>query len=86
MSNPSHIELISPNSMHTPVGYSHLAKVNSGKPLFIAGQVALDPAGSLMGAGDFRAQGRQAFENLKRAVEAAGGELPRCREAQRLCG
>jgi 2-iminobutanoate/2-iminopropanoate deaminase len=75
MSDTSHIELISPHSMHKPVGYSHLAKVNSGTPLFIAGQVALDPAGNLMGAGDFRAQARQVFENLKTAVEAVGGSF-----------
>jgi enamine deaminase RidA (YjgF/YER057c/UK114 family) len=73
MYDPSHIELISPDSMHKPVGYSHVAKVNSGKPLFIAGQVALDPVGNLTGAGDFRAQARQVFENLKTAVEAVSG-------------
>jgi enamine deaminase RidA (YjgF/YER057c/UK114 family) len=75
MSDSFHIELISPNAMHKPAGYSHLAKVNFGKPLFIAGQVALDPAGNLMGAGDFRAQARQVFENLKTAVEAVGGSF-----------
>ena len=69
------VQLISPNSMHKPAGYSHVAKVCDGKPVFIAGQVALDVSGNLVGRGDFRAQAQQAFENLKAAVEAAGGSL-----------
>ena len=69
------VQLISPNSMHKPAGYSHVAKVRDGKPIFIAGQVALDVSGNLVGRGDFRAQAQQAFENLKAAVEAAGGSL-----------
>ena len=67
------VHLISPKSMHKPVGYSHAAKVDDGKPVFIAGQVALDASGDLVGRGDFGAQTQQVFENLKRAVEAAGG-------------
>ena len=66
-------DLISPVSMHRPNGYSHLARVKRGVPVFIAGQVALDTSGHLVGAGDFRAQAQQVFENLKHAVEAAGG-------------
>ncbi len=69
------VQLISPKSMHKPVGYSHVAKVNDGKPIFIAGQVAMDASGNLVGRGDFRAQAQQVFENLKAAVEAAGGGL-----------
>ena len=65
--------LLSPKSMHQPRGYSHAAKIRSGTLLFIAGQVALDPSGKLVGTGDFRAQAQQTFENLRAAVEAAGG-------------
>ena len=70
--NPN-VRLYSPASMHKPAGYSHLAQVHSGKTVFIAGQVAFDPSGNLIGKGDFRAQARQVFQNLKAAVEAAGG-------------
>jgi 2-iminobutanoate/2-iminopropanoate deaminase len=73
MSDHPAFELISPVSMHRPNGYSHLARVNRGTPVFIAGQVALDTSGHLVGPGDFRAQTQQVFENLKAAVEAAGG-------------
>jgi len=73
MSDHSSFDLISPISMHRPNGYSHLAKVKRGVSVFIAGQVALDRSGHLVGAGDFRAQTQQVFENLKNAIEAAGG-------------
>ena len=73
MSSDTVISLLSPKSMHEPRGYSHAAKVRSGSLLFIAGQVALDASGKLVGSGDFRAQTQQTFENLKAAVEAAGG-------------
>lgn len=75
MSDQSSFDLISPVSMHRPNGYSHLARVKTGTPVFIAGQVALDTSGHLVGPGDFRAQAQQVFENLKSAVEAAGGSF-----------
>jgi enamine deaminase RidA (YjgF/YER057c/UK114 family) len=73
MSGHSAFDLISPVSIHRPNGYSHLARVKQGAPVFIAGQVALDASGHLVGPDDFRAQAQQVFENLKNAVEAAGG-------------
>jgi enamine deaminase RidA (YjgF/YER057c/UK114 family) len=50
-----------------------VAEVVSGKLVYTAGQVAVDPSGNLVGKDDFRKQVRQVFENLKSAVEAAGG-------------
>ena len=69
------VALINPKSIHQPNGYSHMAEVSSGKLLFISGQVALDKQGDLVGKDDYAAQTRQVFENLKAAVEAAGGTL-----------
>ena len=69
------VTFLSPKSMHEPRGYSHAAKVGSGMVLFIAGQVALDGSGNLVGSSDFRAQTQQIFENLQAAVEAAGGSF-----------
>ena len=37
--------------------------------------MALDKSGNLVGKDDFRAQVLQVFENLKAAVEAAGGNF-----------
>jgi 2-iminobutanoate/2-iminopropanoate deaminase len=75
MPNQPVVTLLSPKSIHEPRGYSHVARVRSGTLLFIAGQVALDPSGKLVGSGDFRAQTQQTFQNLKAAVEASGGNF-----------
>jgi enamine deaminase RidA (YjgF/YER057c/UK114 family) len=54
-------------------GYSHVARV--GKTLYIAGQVARDVQGKLVGKGDFEAQARQVYTNLRNILEEAGGGL-----------
>jgi enamine deaminase RidA (YjgF/YER057c/UK114 family) len=54
-------------------GYSHVAKV--GKTLYIAGQVARDVEGKLIGKGDFEAQARQVYTNLRNILQEAGGGL-----------
>jgi 2-iminobutanoate/2-iminopropanoate deaminase len=54
-------------------GYSHVAKV--GKTLYIAGQVAKDVQGRLVGKGDFEAQALQVYTNLRNILEEAGGGL-----------
>lgn len=49
--------------------------VQAGNLLFIAGQVALDPDGNIVGKGDMKAQARQVFENTKTLLEAAGASF-----------
>jgi len=44
--------------------------------LFVAGVVAFDASGYLVGDGDIKAQTRQVLENIKELVFAAGGSLP----------
>jgi enamine deaminase RidA (YjgF/YER057c/UK114 family) len=61
--------------MPTPRGYTQVVEVTGGRMIFISGQVALDAAGNMVGAGDFRAQAEQVFENLKAALEAVGGDF-----------
>ncbi len=73
MSGPKNFELLIPNTMPKSVGYSQLATVTGGTLVFISGQVALDKSGNLVGKDDFREQVQQVFENLKAAIEAAGG-------------
>ena len=69
------IELHNPPSLMTPVGYSHAAETRGGRVLFLAGQVAKDRDGRVVGKGDLLAQFRQVCENLKTLVTAAGGQL-----------
>lgn len=68
--------LSNPDNLFKPTaGYSQLAEVSGGKLIFISGQVAVDKSGTLVGKDDFRTQVQQVFENLKAAVEAAGGDF-----------
>jgi len=64
-----------PPGLSTPTGYTHVVAPQRGRLVFIAGQVSADKSGAVVGKGDFRAQSKQVFENLKTAVEAAGGSL-----------
>ena len=68
--------IFNPETMAKPTaGYSQVAEVGEGKIVYIAGQIALDRSGNLVGKEDFRAQVQQVFENLKAAVEASGGDF-----------
>jgi enamine deaminase RidA (YjgF/YER057c/UK114 family) len=46
-----------------------------GRLVFISGMTSRRPDGAIAGVGDIEAQTRQVCENLKAAVEAAGGAL-----------
>ena len=68
-------EFMSPATMPPPVGYSHVAKVNKGTLIYLAGQVASDRSGALVGEGNFEAQAERVYANVKIAVEAAGATM-----------
>ena len=56
--------------------FSHATVIEaSGRLVFISGMLAKDADGKIVGVGDATAQTRQVCENLKSAVEAAGGTL-----------
>jgi enamine deaminase RidA (YjgF/YER057c/UK114 family) len=50
-------------------------EVRRGRIIYIAGQVALDRSGKVVGEGDMLAQAQQTFENLKAALEASGANF-----------
>ena len=66
-------ELLNPDGLEKPVGYAHVAKITSGKLVYVAGQAPFDASGAVVGKGDFVAQFRQVMHNLKLAIEGAGG-------------
>jgi enamine deaminase RidA (YjgF/YER057c/UK114 family) len=68
-------EIFSPATLPPPTGYSHIAKVNKGTLVYVAGQVSADASGKLVGEGDLGAQAEQVFKNLKLALEAAGATM-----------
>jgi len=71
----SAVQFIKSDTLPPAVGYSQAATVKSGRLIFVAGQVAMDPSGKLVGPGDFRAQAEQTFENLKAALAASGASF-----------
>ena len=66
-------DILKLKSVHPTKGYSHAAK--AGNTLYLAGQVAQDMEGNLVGKGDFETQVRQVFENLNHILAEAGGTL-----------
>jgi len=64
---------LQPNNVPKPAGdYSQGLMVKNGTLVVISGQVAWDVNGNLVGKGDFKAQTRQVFENLKNMLASAG--------------
>ncbi|WP_164009402.1 RidA family protein [Pyxidicoccus trucidator] len=49
--------------------------VTNARLLFISAQLALDPQGQLVGAGDMTRQAEQVFDNLKALLAAEGATL-----------
>ncbi len=73
--NPVSARFINPPTMATPRGYTHVAEVTSGRMVYISGQIALNQAGEIVGAGDMRAQAEQVFVNLKATLDAVGTDF-----------
>jgi enamine deaminase RidA (YjgF/YER057c/UK114 family) len=69
------VKMFNPDTMGKPLGqYSQIARVKGGGELaFIAGQLATDKAGGLVGADDFDAQCAQVYANVAAALKAVGG-------------
>jgi enamine deaminase RidA (YjgF/YER057c/UK114 family) len=72
---PTNIRFINPSTLATPPGYTHVVEITQGRTIFIAGQVALDQSGKIVGPHDFGAQTQQVFENIKTALAAVGTDF-----------
>lgn len=66
------INFINPPELARPPGYSNVVEICSGRIVYIAGQVAVDQQGQLVGSGDFEAQADQVFRNLTAALASVG--------------
>ena len=64
-----------PPGLAKPNGFTHVVDVPSARTLYVAGQVARDWEGHLVGKGDMRAQAEQVFQNIQTALEARGATL-----------
>ncbi len=49
--------------------------VRSGNTLYLSGQIPLDPASGNLIEGDFSAQARRVFDNLRAVLRAAGADF-----------
>jgi 2-iminobutanoate/2-iminopropanoate deaminase len=65
------LERISPETVHRTVG-TYVHAVRAEETLYVAGQIALDRDGNLVGPGDIEAQAEQTVQNLVRVLEAGG--------------
>lgn len=68
----SSFRLLNPPTLPAPAGYSQIGVIGAGELIVIAGQVALDAQGTLVGPDDFHAQAIQVFRNLLAALDAVG--------------
>jgi len=68
---------VTTDSIRRPVGVFSQATVveAEGRLVFISGMTARRPDGAIAGVGDITVQTKQVCENIKAAVEAAGGTL-----------
>ena len=59
----------------TQFGFSQIVVSSPGRMIFISGQVAWDENMNICGKGDLEIQTQKAIDNLKIAIESAGGKL-----------
>lgn len=67
------IKIFNPDTLGKPLGqYSQITRVKASEFVFIAGQVAADRDGKLVGPDDFDAQCVQTYANIKTALDSVG--------------
>jgi enamine deaminase RidA (YjgF/YER057c/UK114 family) len=67
------IRIYNTPELGAPLGaYSHITRVRAQEYLFIAGMLATDKAGGIVGKGNFDAQAHQVFQNIHTALASAG--------------
>jgi len=67
------LERLQPHGRQGSPLFTHVVK--AGATIYVAGQVAVDHDGHVVGRGDVTAQAVQVFENLRTALDAAGADL-----------
>lgn len=66
-------KVLTPKQDGKPIGmYSAGFEIDPGRLVFVAGQVAMDAEGRIVGEGDVRAQAAQVYRNLDAVLAEAG--------------
>src|SRR5689334_25051401 len=70
-------QYLNPDSLFAslPHGFSQVVIASGKKTVFISGQTAWDAGKNIVGGDSVLEQARQAFRNLEKAMESAGGTL-----------
>jgi enamine deaminase RidA (YjgF/YER057c/UK114 family) len=66
---------LNPPTLVKPNGYTHVVVAPDARTVYVAGQVAFDSTGQLVGGSDFQAQADRVFQNLRRALSSVGWSL-----------
>jgi enamine deaminase RidA (YjgF/YER057c/UK114 family) len=70
------VQHINPDGLSKNPAFTQLVSVTGpAKTIYIGGQDAVDPSGTIIGKGDVKAQVEQVFKNLQTALEASGAGL-----------
>jgi enamine deaminase RidA (YjgF/YER057c/UK114 family) len=67
------VEILNPEGLFKPkTAYCQVTRAQASEFAFIAGQVAVDANGTLVGKDDFEAQCKQVFANIEAALRGVG--------------
>jgi enamine deaminase RidA (YjgF/YER057c/UK114 family) len=69
------IRRIQPEGLFANPAYTHVVAAQSAHTVYISGQVAMGPDGTIVGAGDVGAQTTQVMRNLETALAAVGANF-----------
>lgn len=69
------LRVIEPMDVHDTRAFAYSHAVRMGELIFVAGQVAIDAHGNLVGPGDIREQTEQVFRNLAAVLRGAGSGM-----------
>ncbi len=67
--------VIPPDVLESREKWGYSQAIKAGDTIYLAGMVAWDEDGNIVGKGDFRAQAAQCYENIKRTLAAAGARI-----------
>lgn len=67
-----HREIINPEKIHDPIGYTHVTIPKGNKIVFLSGQVAWDKDLNIVVEGDLEKQTDMVYKNIAAALEEVG--------------
>jgi enamine deaminase RidA (YjgF/YER057c/UK114 family) len=69
------LEFMNPDGLFKPSTFTQVVVADGETTIYVSGQTARDDKGNIVAVGDVRKQAEKVFDNLRVAVEAAGGSM-----------